>query len=77
MRTPGNLSVVAEGTKRVEARNKIASEIVSRDGIAADDLFGLVKDHAEYWSADGVHFNGKGIDVQAEQVSQRITENLK
>jgi len=47
------------------------------EGIAVDDLHGLVKDHAEYWSGDGVHFNSKGIAVQAEQVAKRITDNLK
>lgn len=77
MRKAGDLTVVAEGTHRVKARNKIAVEWVAREGIAVDDLYELVKDHPEYWSADGVHFNGKGIDVQAEQVSRRIAENLK
>ena len=61
----------------MKARNKIAEEFVGRERIAVDDLYGLVQDHPEYWSADGVHFNSKGIDVQAEQVSQRIAENLK
>jgi hypothetical protein len=46
-------------------------------GMAVGDLCGLVQDHVEYWSADGVHLNGKGIDMQAEQVSRRIAENLK
>ncbi|MGO8751087.1 MAG: SGNH/GDSL hydrolase family protein [Thermoguttaceae bacterium] len=77
MRRSSNLAVVAEGTKRVQARNQIAEEFVVREGIAVDDLDGLVKDHPEYWSADGVHFNGKGIGVQAEQVSKRILESLK
>jgi len=77
LRKAGDLTVVAEGTNRVKARNKIAEEFVAREGIAVDDLYGLVKDHPEYWSADGVHFNGKGIDLQAEQVSRRIAENLK
>jgi lysophospholipase L1-like esterase len=40
-------------------------------------LYGLVKDHEEYWSGDGVHFNSKGIAVEAEQVAKRIMENLK
>jgi hypothetical protein len=31
-----------------------------------------VKDHPEYWSQDGVHFNEKGISAQAAQVSQRV-----
>jgi lysophospholipase L1-like esterase len=75
--TKGDLTVFAEGTKRVEARNKIAEGIVTKEGIAVDDLYGLVKDHPEYWSPDGVHFNGKGIAVQAEQVMKSITESFK
>jgi len=77
MRKTADLASVAEGTSRVKARNQIAEEFVSREGIAVDDLYGLVKDHPEYWSRDGVHFNGKGIEVQAEQVSRRIVEGLK
>jgi lysophospholipase L1-like esterase len=77
MRKTGDLTIIAEGTQRVKARNKIAEEFVDRERIVVDDLYGLVKDHPEYWSADGVHFNSKGIDVEAEQVSQRIAENLK
>ena len=69
--------MIAEGTKRVQARNKIAEAIVAKEGIAVDDLYGLVKDHSEYWSQDGVHFNGKGIAAQAEQVSKRILDSLK
>ena len=77
MRQSGKLDVIAEGTKRVLARNKIAEGIVTKEGIAVDDLYGLVKDHPEYWSNDGVHFNGKGVAVEAEQVAKRILENLK
>ena len=76
-RTKENLSVIAEGTKRVQDRNKIAEGIVTKEGIAVDDLYDLVKDHAEYWSQDGVHFNGKGVAVQAEQVAKQISERLK
>lgn len=77
MRQAGKLDVIAENTKRVQARNKIAEAIVAGEGIAVDDLYGLVKDHAEYWSNDGVHFNGKGIAVEAEQVVKRIMEKVK
>jgi len=51
--------------------------IATKEGIAVDDLYGLVKDHPEYWSNDGVHFNGKGVAVEAEQVAKRIMESLK
>ena len=70
IRTPTNLGLIAENTKRVQARNKIAEGIVTKEGIAVDDLYGLVKDHPEYWSNDGVHFNGKGVAAQAEQVAE-------
>jgi lysophospholipase L1-like esterase len=76
MRQAGKLDAIAEGTTRVQARNKIAAEIVAREGIAVDDLYGLVKDHAEYWSPDGVHFNAQGVGAQAEQVIKRIVEGL-
>jgi lysophospholipase L1-like esterase len=74
MRQSGKLDVIAEGTKRVEARNKIAERIASTEAIAVNDLYGLVKDHPEYWSQDGVHFNEKGISAQAAQVSQRVLQ---
>jgi len=76
MRQAGKLDVIAEGTKRVQARNKIAEEIVAREGIAVDDLYGLAKDHPEYWSPDGVHFNAQGVAAQVEQVTKRIAETL-
>ena len=77
MRQAGKLDMIAEGTKRVQARNKIAEEIVAREGIAVDDLYGLVKDHPEFWSPDGVHFNAPGVAAQVEQVTKRIAENLE
>ena len=77
IRQLGKLEMIAEGTQRVVARNKIAAGIVANAGIAVDDLYGLVKDHPEYWSSDGVHFNAKGISAQAAQVSQRVLEALR
>jgi lysophospholipase L1-like esterase len=77
MRTKGRLAQIADDTKRVRARNKIAEEIVGKEGIPVDDLYTLVKDHPEYWSQDGVHFNSQGIAVEAEQVSKQILESLK
>jgi lysophospholipase L1-like esterase len=77
MRQAGKLDVIAENTKRVQARNQIAEAIVAREGIAVDDLYGLVKDHPEYWSPDGVHFNAQGVEAQVEQVTKKITGCLK
>lgn len=76
VRETGNLGALAEQTKRVEARNNIAAGIVGSEKIAVDDLFGLVKDHPEYWSADGVHFNAQGIAAQAAQVANQVAAAL-
>ena len=76
VRTKGDLSQLADRTDRVQARNRIALAIVTKEGIAVNDLFALVKDHPEYWREDGVHFNGKGTAAQAEQVSQRVLEAM-
>ncbi len=77
MRQPGNLASFVEGTKQVEARNKIAAALETKEGIPINDLHGLVKDLPEYWSQDGVHFNGKGIVVQADQGANWILESLQ
>jgi lysophospholipase L1-like esterase len=77
VRQSANLAIFDGRTKRVEARNNIAEGIATKEGIALDDLYTLVKDRPEYWSHDGVHFNGKGITIQAEQVSQRILKIIK
>lgn len=53
--------MIAENNGRVRARNKIAAGSVAREGISVDDPYGLVKDHPEYWSADGVHFNAQRV----------------
>lgn len=67
LRQAGNPGVIAEDTKRVQARIKIA----------VNGLFGLVEDRSEYWSADGVHFNGGGIAAEAARVVDRIAEVLQ
>lgn len=77
MRTSSNLAVLSDRTERVRARNKIAEQCVLHERIAVDDLFTLVVDHPEYWSKDGVHFNAKGIALQAEQVAARILQSLQ
>lgn len=72
VRVAGKVAQIAEGTKRVKARNKIAADYVAKEGIPVDDLYGLVENHPEYASNDGVHFNRQGIEAQAEQVAKHV-----
>jgi hypothetical protein len=74
--------VVADGTTnsertgRVKARNALALAVAARHQLPVDDLFGLVVDHPEYFSSDGVHFNQTGVAVQARQVATCVAKAL-
>lgn len=76
VREKTDLETFAERTDRVKERNRLASEIMTKQHISTDDLFELVKDHADWTSTDGVHFNGKGNEALAKQVATSVLENL-
>jgi len=61
---------------RIAARNAIALEFISPLGIPVDDLYALADGHPEYHDADTVHFNDKGVNVQAAQVAAEIQKLL-
>ena len=61
--------------ERIEARNAIASKIVTAQKIPTDDLNSAVRGHPEYHS-DNVHFNSQGIQIQAAQVSVEVEKLL-
>jgi lysophospholipase L1-like esterase len=61
---------------RIAARNAVARKCVQAAGIPTDDLFSLAVGHPEYHS-DNVHFNSRGIVLQAAQVADEITRALK
>jgi hypothetical protein len=76
VREKTDLGTFAERTDRVKVRNKLAAEIMTEQHIPTDDLFELVKEHAEWTSGDGVHFNGQGNEALAKQVATSVLENL-
>jgi lysophospholipase L1-like esterase len=76
MRKPGQLAEFAENNERVKARNRIATELAAKEHISIDDLFSLVEPHQEFWSNDGVHYNGKGTAAEGEQVASEIAKLL-
>jgi hypothetical protein len=76
VRESGNLSKVSERTERVKARNRIAAAIMDERGIPTNDLYGLVEGHEEYFSGDGVHFNGKGRQAQGAAVVESVLKCL-
>jgi len=76
VREKSDLATFAEKTDRVKVRNKLASEIMAEQQVTTDELFELVKDHADWTSGDGVHFNAGGNEVLAKQVAESVAEGL-
>jgi len=60
---------------RIRARNAIAEKIMTANRIPVDDLYTLSAGHPEQHS-DNVHFNGSGVNLQADQVSQVVLKQL-
>ena len=70
VRERDNLQQISERTERVIARNQIAAEIMKEHDIPTNDLYGLVEQHPDWHSGDGVHFNGKGKEAQGAAVAE-------
>jgi hypothetical protein len=61
--------------ERIAARNAIAAELVAAQKIPIVDINAAVRGHPEFHS-DNVHFNGKGVEVLAAQVSESVVKLL-
>jgi hypothetical protein len=72
VRERSDLKQFGERTERVKARNKIAAKIMKEHDIPVNDLFGLVEQHPDWHSTDGVHFNGQDKEAQAKQVAESV-----
>jgi len=57
-------------------RNKRAAEIMKETGVSTNDLFELVKDHADWQSTDKAHFNAAGNEGLAKQVADSVSKGL-
>ncbi len=49
---------------------------MNENGVLTNDLFELVKDHADWQSKDGVHFNAAGNEDLAKQVAESVVKQL-
>lgn len=77
VREKSDLQTFAERTDRVKVRNELAAEIMAKHKVSTDDLFELVKNHADWQSKDGVHFNAKGNEALAKQVAESVSQQLR
>ena len=74
--SPTNATPQQATDMRIVARNDIALRFVAAERIPVDDLYSLVLGHPEHHS-DNVHFNDRGIALQAPQVADKIADALK
>jgi lysophospholipase L1-like esterase len=76
VRERSDLKKFGERTERVKVRNQMAEKIMKERDIPTNDLFGLVVEHPDWHSGDGVHFNAKGKAAQAKQVAESVAKLL-
>lgn len=74
--SPTNAAPQQATDARIVARNDIALKFALASRIPVDDLYSIALGHPEYHS-DNVHFNDRGIALQAAQVADKIAEALK
>jgi hypothetical protein len=77
MRESSDLQKFSERTERVKVRNRLATEIMKQHEVPTNDLFEFVKDHADWQSTDGVHFNANGNENLEKQVAESVSDSLR
>jgi hypothetical protein len=70
-----------DGPKAAEAiveKNRIAAEVMEKNGFAIDDLFTFITPHlANVQNPKDVHFNNDGYDLLGKQVAAAIAAELR
>ncbi len=76
VRDSSDLKKFGELNGRVQARNRIAAEIMRQQDIPTDDLYELVADHPDWYTSDGVHFNEQGRAAQGAAAAASVVKRL-
>jgi lysophospholipase L1-like esterase len=60
-------------SEAIVEKNRIASEIMKKEGISTDDLFGFISPQlAKVQNPKDVHFNAEGYELLGKQVAESI-----
>ncbi len=73
--TPGGPGTGVATNSRIDARNRLATAVMRRDGIPTDDLHALMLKHQDLHSGD-VHYTEAGYAVAGAQASAMIRKVL-
>ena len=72
---PVTLDPSEPSASRIIQRNDIATALAKKEGLALCDMYTPLEKHPEYYT-DNIHFNEKGITIQAQLLSQAIEHAL-
>lgn len=75
-RVSGNISDFDQLNAEVINRNKAVEKFTRDKKIPLIDFYSLSSKHSEYYENDGIHFNPKGVEEQANAVSNSILSVL-
>ena len=76
IREKDNINEFAPRNQQIIERNKYLSDFTNDNNIILVDFYSKTANDIKYYSNDGVHFNGEGVNVEAELVTQKILEIL-
>lgn len=71
----GKFEQLAPNNANVTERNRIAAELMAKEGIPLDDLYALMLPHPEC-CADGLHYKAEGKAMQGAQVATEVLKLL-
>jgi hypothetical protein len=67
-----------KAAEQIVDKNRIAAEVMAKQGVAVDDLFTFITPHlAKVQNPKDVHFNSDGYDLLGKQVATVIEQALK
>ena len=66
-----------KAAEQIVEKNRIAAEVMEKNGVAIDDLFTFITPHlAKVQNPKDVHFNNDGYDLLGKQVAAVIEQAL-
>lgn len=77
IREKGNINTFAVRNQQIIERNKFLFDFTATNNIAFVDFYSETANKLEYYSADGVHFNQAGVEMEAALITKKINEFIE
>lgn len=77
IREKENINTFAARNQQIIERNKFLLDFTAANNIALVDFYSVTANNLEYYSADGVHFNQAGVEMEAALITKKINELIE